>query len=47
VRPALREWRGGKGLLEDPLQAFRDSGYLERAARERGAKNQGAVASYA
>ncbi len=47
VRPALREWRRGKGLPEDPLQAFRASGYLERAARERGVKNQGAVASYA
>jgi L-rhamnose isomerase/sugar isomerase len=47
VRPALREWRRAKGLAEDPLQAFRESGYEERAARERGARNQGAVASYA
>jgi L-rhamnose isomerase / sugar isomerase len=47
VRPAIREWRQSKGLPEDPLQAFRESGYLERAARERGARNQGAVASYA
>jgi L-rhamnose isomerase/sugar isomerase len=43
----VREWRRAKGLPEDPLQAFRASGYLERATRERGAENQGAAASYA
>jgi len=47
VRPAIREWRKSKGLAEDPLAAFRDSGYTAQAARERGKKNQGAVASYA
>jgi len=47
VRPALREWRRGKGLPEDPLQAFRASGYLERATRERSAENQGGGSSYA
>jgi len=47
VRPAIREWRQSKGLDEDPLQAFRASGYAEKAARERGAKNKGAAASYA
>jgi L-rhamnose isomerase/sugar isomerase len=47
VRPAIREWRQSKGLAEDPLQAFRASGYMERAAQERGKRNQGAVASYA
>jgi len=47
VRPALREWRRAKGLPEDPLQAFRESGYQERATRERGAKHQGGAASYA
>jgi L-rhamnose isomerase/sugar isomerase len=47
VRPALREWRRAKGLPEEPLQAFRESGYLERATRERGAKHQGGGASYA
>jgi L-rhamnose isomerase/sugar isomerase len=47
VRPALREWRRVRGLPEDPLQAFRGSAYEERAARERGARNQGSVASYA
>jgi L-rhamnose isomerase/sugar isomerase len=47
VRPAIREWRQSKGLAEEPLKAFRASGYAEKAARERGAKNKGAVASYA
>jgi L-rhamnose isomerase/sugar isomerase len=47
VRPAIREWRKSKGLAEDPLQAYRASGYNERAEKERGAKNKGAVASYA
>ena len=47
VRPAIQEWRKSKGLAENPLQAFRASGYSERAAHERGAKNKGAVASYA
>jgi len=47
VRPALRAWRRGKGLAEDPLAAFRESGYTERAARARGERNKGAVASYA
>ena len=47
VRPALREWRKSKALAEDPLQAFRASGYTERTERERGARNKGAVASYA
>jgi L-rhamnose isomerase/sugar isomerase len=47
VRPAIREWRRSKGLAEDPLKAFRESGYTARAARARSAKNLGAVASYA
>ncbi len=47
VRPMLREWRRSKGLAEDPLAAFRQSGYLERMARERGEKNKSTVASYA
>src|SRR5258708_6311319 len=47
VRPALREWRKSKGLAEDPLAAFRASGYLARAARERGERNRQMVASYA
>jgi L-rhamnose isomerase/sugar isomerase len=47
VRPMIREWRRSKGLAEDPLKALRESGYLERTARERGEKNRSAVASYA
>ena len=47
VRPAIREWRKSKGLAEEPLQAFRASGYTAQAASQRGKKNQGAVASYA
>lgn len=47
VRPAVRAWRRAKGLPEDPLAAFRASGYLERAERERAEKNKGLVASYA
>ena len=35
VRPAIREWRRTKGLGEDPLVAFRQSGYLERITNER------------
>ncbi|HTB13930.1 MAG TPA: TIM barrel protein [Bryobacteraceae bacterium] len=47
VRPAIREWRRSKGLAEDPLAAFRASGYLERATRDRAEKNRLSVSSYA
>jgi L-rhamnose isomerase/sugar isomerase len=47
VRPLIREWRKAKGLPEDPLAAFRASGYLEKAAAERGARNAGSGSSYA
>jgi L-rhamnose isomerase/sugar isomerase len=47
VRPALREWRRGKGLPEEPLAAFRESGYSERMAQERGRRNASSVSSYA
>jgi L-rhamnose isomerase/sugar isomerase len=47
VRPVLAEWRRSKGLAADPLAAFRESGYLERATAARAARNQGAVSSYA
>jgi len=39
VRPFLREWRRAKGLPEDPLAAFRASGYQQRIDRERAEKN--------
>jgi L-rhamnose isomerase / sugar isomerase len=47
VRPAIREWRRSKGLAEDPLDAFRGSGYLEKATRERAERNRLNVSSYA
>ncbi|MGA7522221.1 MAG: TIM barrel protein [Acidobacteriaceae bacterium] len=47
VRPAVRAWRKGHGLPEDPLTALRDSGYVERIRAERGARNAKAVSSYA
>jgi L-rhamnose isomerase/sugar isomerase len=47
VRPILREWREGRGLAADPLRAFRDSGYTEKNARERGSRKKAVVSSYA
>jgi len=47
VRPVLREWRESRRLAPDPLRAFRNSGYTERAARERGSRKKGTVSSYA
>ncbi len=46
VRPAIQEWRDSKGLPKDPMEAFRQSGYLERITRERAAKNAHKVTSY-
>jgi len=46
VRPAVREWRRAKGLAEDPLAAFRESGYMERITRERAGRTA-ALSSYA
>lgn len=46
VRPLVREWREARGLPAEPLTALRDSGYVERIARERGHKHA-AVGSYA
>ena len=47
VRPAIREWRSLKGLPQDPMEAFRSSGYLERITQQRSAKNLASVTSYA
>jgi L-rhamnose isomerase / sugar isomerase len=47
VRPAIQEWRDSKGLPKDPMEAFRQSGYLERITRERAAKNSHNISSYA
>jgi L-rhamnose isomerase / sugar isomerase len=47
VRPFIREWRKSKGLPENPMEAFRESGYLQRITQERAAKNMASVTSYA
>ena len=47
VRPAIREWRRGRSLHEQPLRAFRESGYLQRVAVERAANRQTAGSTYA
>ena len=47
VRPVIREWAASKGLPADPLDAFRQSGYLERITAERSARNMSTVSSYA
>ena len=47
VRPVLREWRRSRGLAEDPMAAFRESGYLQAAEKARAEKNRGSVSSYA
>jgi L-rhamnose isomerase / sugar isomerase len=47
VRPVVRAWRRQHGLPEDPLQALRNSGYIERIRAERAAANARAVVSYA
>lgn len=47
VKPLLRAWRRQRNLPEDPLRALRESGYVERIRKERRARNQTPVASYA
>ena len=47
VRPAIREWRAGKGLPADPMQAFRESGYLDRITAERAGRKASELRSYA
>jgi L-rhamnose isomerase/sugar isomerase len=47
VRPAIREWRKSRELPEDPLLAFRSSGYLERVTRERSDQNRNSSGGYA
>jgi L-rhamnose isomerase / sugar isomerase len=47
VRPLVREWRESKGLPLDPLAELARSGYVEEAAKQRGARNAGLVATYA
>ena len=47
VRPAIADWRRSHGLPEDPLAAFRSSGYLEKITVERAGKNRATATSYA
>jgi L-rhamnose isomerase/sugar isomerase len=47
VRPVIREWAVSKGLPADAMDAFRQSGYLEKITADRGQKNMAAVSSYA
>ena len=47
VRLLIQEWRESKGLPKSPMEAFRQSGYLERITRERAARNSRNVSSYA
>jgi L-rhamnose isomerase / sugar isomerase len=47
VRPAIQEWRESKGLPKNPMEGFRQSGYLERITKERAARNLRSVSSYA
>jgi L-rhamnose isomerase / sugar isomerase len=47
VRPALREWRNKRGLPEDPLEALRASGYVQRIENERRERNAMLSVSYA
>ena len=47
VRPMIQEWRVSKGVSNDPMDAFRQSGYLERITKERASRNSQSVSSYA
>jgi L-rhamnose isomerase/sugar isomerase len=47
VRPVVREWRQSKGLPQNPLDASRQSGYVERISRERAGRNMPSADAYA
>ena len=47
VEPVILDWRRAHGLAEDPLAAYRASGYADRIAAERGPRKGSAVSSYA
>jgi len=47
VRPAIRAWRKTRNLAEDPLDAFRQSGYLKKITSERSERNVSSVPTYA
>jgi len=46
VRPLVAEWRAARNLPVDPLQALRESGYVERITKERSGR-QSTGGSYA
>ncbi len=47
VRPAVRDWARSRSLPADPLDAFRQSGYLERVTAARSQRNLASATSYA
>lgn len=47
TRPLVQTWRKSRGLPNDPLQALRDSGYVEQIARERQGEHAASSSSYA
>ncbi len=48
VRPLIREWAESKGLPANPMDAFRQSGYLERRSQRSEARRiMAAITSYA
>jgi L-rhamnose isomerase/sugar isomerase len=47
VRPALEEWRKGRGVPGNPLHALAESGYVARIERERASRNAMLQSSYA
>lgn len=47
VRPEIQEWRDSKGLPQDPLKAFQESGYLEHITKQRAERNSRSISSYA
>jgi L-rhamnose isomerase/sugar isomerase len=46
VRPFLADYRAARGRPRDPLDAFRQSGYLRRAAAERGPRKSSSPGFY-
>jgi L-rhamnose isomerase/sugar isomerase len=47
VTPAIEDWRVNRGLAKNPLAAFRESGYLAQAARERASRQPAQTGAYA
>jgi L-rhamnose isomerase/sugar isomerase len=47
VRPVIQQWRESKGLPKNPMEAFRQSGYLDRITKERAGRNSRNISSYA